>query len=427
MLSTVDKAARDILIANDRGGYTVPTAGMYPYQWNWDSVFVALGFSTFDLDRACQELETLFDAQWEDGFVPHIVFRQDDPDYFPGPSVWGAGGKIPTSGITQPPVAASIVLRLWRATSDDAIKGRLAALFPKILAWHQWFHAFRVPKDLGVAVITHPWESGRDNSVEWDAAAATVDVSRVEPYQRRDLMHADAAMRPTNIEYDRYLAMVDFGRQCDWDHKKIATEGPFRVADVGLTMILLRANRDLAALAEVLGEAEAGTELRGFIADMIGGIGYLWDNANSVFCSRDTISGDHSGVVTNASFLAYYANVGTNDQREKLAAHWQRISKATKFMFPSHDPDEGRFDAVRYWRGPIWAVVNYMLAIGFQEQGEEKWAQRVTEDTRNMIQKFGFPEAFSPVTGEGTGGKNFSWTAAMWLAWCGRSDWYRDE
>ena len=32
-------------IRNDRGGYTVPTEGLYPYQWNWDSAFVALGFA----------------------------------------------------------------------------------------------------------------------------------------------------------------------------------------------------------------------------------------------------------------------------------------------------------------------------------------------------------------------------------------------
>ncbi|NJS36425.1 MAG: hypothetical protein HC765_08330 [Brachymonas sp.] len=23
------------LIDNDRGGYTIPTAGLYPFQWNW--------------------------------------------------------------------------------------------------------------------------------------------------------------------------------------------------------------------------------------------------------------------------------------------------------------------------------------------------------------------------------------------------------
>ncbi len=38
-----DAAAREILIAHDRGGYSVPTHGLYPYQWNWDSAFAAFG------------------------------------------------------------------------------------------------------------------------------------------------------------------------------------------------------------------------------------------------------------------------------------------------------------------------------------------------------------------------------------------------
>ena len=49
-MSNLDDQARNILQKNDRGGYTVPTARLYPYQWNWDSAFVALGFLTFDRD-----------------------------------------------------------------------------------------------------------------------------------------------------------------------------------------------------------------------------------------------------------------------------------------------------------------------------------------------------------------------------------------
>ena len=37
----LDEKAQNILIKNDRGGFTVPTAGLYPYQWNWDSAFAA--------------------------------------------------------------------------------------------------------------------------------------------------------------------------------------------------------------------------------------------------------------------------------------------------------------------------------------------------------------------------------------------------
>ena len=41
-----------------------------------------------------------------------IVFWKDDPGYFPGPDVWSAGGNPRTSGITQPPVAASCGRRM---------------------------------------------------------------------------------------------------------------------------------------------------------------------------------------------------------------------------------------------------------------------------------------------------------------------------
>ena len=106
---TLDEQARDVLRKNDKGGYTLPTHGLYPYQWNWDSAFAAWGFTTFDPDRGWTELETLMSGQWEDGMLPHILFHRVDPGYFPGPDVWQGRGPIPSSGISQPPVAATFM------------------------------------------------------------------------------------------------------------------------------------------------------------------------------------------------------------------------------------------------------------------------------------------------------------------------------
>ena len=58
--------ARAVMGRNDRGTYTVPTHGLYPFQWNWDSALSALGFSHFDEARAWTEIETLFAHQWDD-------------------------------------------------------------------------------------------------------------------------------------------------------------------------------------------------------------------------------------------------------------------------------------------------------------------------------------------------------------------------
>jgi glycogen debranching enzyme len=212
--------------------------------------------------------------------------------------------------------------------------------------------------------------------------------------------------------------MVDYGRGTGWNHKKIATEGPFRVADVGMTFILLRATRDLLALVREAGDEEHEAELEECLQQLEGCADYLWDDAKKTFCSRDAVTGAHSGVVTSASFLYAYAGVGDSRQRQHMQEHWERISSKSRFTVPSYDPDENDFDDLRYWRGPVWIIVNYLVARGFDECGMRDHAERIRKDSARLIAEHGFREAFSPETGAGTGGDAFSWTAAMWLAWC---------
>lgn len=140
--SSVDERAREVLRANDRGGYTVPTAGLYPFQWNWDSAFAAWGWSTFDVDRAWTEIEMLLSGQWESGMIPHIVFHRPDDGYFPGPEVWRTGRSPATSGISQPPVLASMVRRVFDV--DPAVGAvHLRTVFPRLVASHRWWREVR--------------------------------------------------------------------------------------------------------------------------------------------------------------------------------------------------------------------------------------------------------------------------------------------
>src|SRR5215472_15828269 len=106
-------AALAVLHTNDLGDWTRPAPRLYPHQWSWDSAFIAIGLASVDPERAVRELETLFDAQWSDGRVPHIVFNPGARDYFPGPEWWAsartnphAPREVATSGLIQPPVHA---------------------------------------------------------------------------------------------------------------------------------------------------------------------------------------------------------------------------------------------------------------------------------------------------------------------------------
>lgn len=415
--SSLDQAAARILRDNDLGGYTVPTKGLYPFQWNWDSCLTALGWARLDEARAFQEIETLLAGQWPDGMVPHIVFHRPDPGYFPGPERWGTHRAPMTSGITQPPVAASCVRRILEGARDPGPAERRArVLLPKLLAWHRWFHTVRDPDATGMATTLHPWETGMDNSPAWDEALSRVEVAPdLEPYVRKDTAHVDPTMRPTQAEYDRFMTLVHIYRRHGWRHE-IARLAPFRVADVATNCILLRADRDLLALAERLGAPAAADEIRPWIARAERAFDCFVDPATGLWHSIDRITGEHVPTPTHAGFLAFWAGLGSQSLARRLEA-W--IAKAPH-VIASVAPDHPRFDRKRYWRGPIWAVVNFMIAEGLKEAGHAAPAERVREDTRRLIATAGFFEYFDPLDDAGLGGRRFTWTAAMWLAWAGR-------
>ena len=404
-----DEEARAILRGNDRGGYTVPTEGLYPYQWNWDSAFAAWGFASFDIPRAWAELETLFTGQWADGMVPHILFHQADPGYFPGPDVWGGTGPLPSSGVSQPPVAATFARKIYEADPERGLT-HIRLLFPKLKAWHRWFMTWR-SDDHGAICITHPWEAGRDNAPDWDGAMASIDPTGVQPYVRRDTSHVDPHMRPTKYDYDRYIWLVEQGKSVGWDQAKLKEINPFRVADPTMTFILLRANRDLLEMARILGEDTA--EIDTWITRGEEGAASLWNPDIASYDARDARSGKWSGCVSNASFLCWYG--GVNDAR--MAPQFDRVMNLCRYGLPSHDPSSPKFDSQRYWRGPTWAIVNTLIGLGLEEAGEDARAARLRDHTARAIADNGFAEYFDPLDGTPAGGGTFTWTAAVWLAW----------
>ncbi len=416
--ATLTEDARKILRHNDRGGYTVPTDGLYPFQWNWDSCLVALGWATFDEGRAWQEIDSLFSAQWDDGMVPHIVFHRDDPGYFPGPHAWDTGRKLASSGITQPPVAASVVRRLVEDARDRDLAERAARnLLPKLLAWHRWFRTARDPDGLGLVAILHPWESGMDNSPAWDVPMAGIPVADLPPYTRLDTGHVDADQRPTKLDYDRYLTLVKIMRENRYDPEILYREVPFRVADASINAILLRADRDLAWLADRFGETGMRSDIEAWITLGEQGFQRLWNADRGMFVSRDLITGSLVPATTSAGFLGLYGGAASAQQAEALAGHFDHWLAPAPFGLPTVAADDPGFDSRRYWRGPAWAIVSYMIAQGLRDYGFDDRAARLAACTAKAISEFGFHEYFDPITGAGSGGAAFSWTAAMWLAW----------
>ncbi len=398
---------------NDRGSYTVPTHGLYPFQWNWDSALSALGFVHFDESRAWTEIETLFAHQWEDGLVPHIIFHEPDDGYFPGPDVWATGREVPTTGITQPPVAGFAVNRLVeRARDPDQALDRARTLLPKILAWHKWFYRNRDPEGTGLVAIIHPWESGRDNSVDWDAAFERVPTEGVAPFVRRDTQHANPEHRPTQAQYERYIWLVQRFRDLGWDNARLHDASPFRIVDPGFNAILIRSCQDLGDLAERLGEADIAAASRAFAENGLAAMEDLWSESHGQYLCYDRAAGTLVDSPSIGGLLAAFCAVPP-DRAAAIARRIGQIGETAEYLVPSHDPESPFFDAKRYWRGPVWLIVNYMIADGLERAGQTGTAAHIRANGVRLIRQGGFAEYYDPISGEPCGGGSFTWTAAM--------------
>ena len=82
---------------------------------------------------------------------------------------------------------------------------------------------------------------------------------------------------------------------------------------------------------------------------------------------------------------------------------------------PSTPPFSPDFEPKRYWRGPVWAVINWLIADGLHQNHSQELAATIEKNTIEVIERNGFGEYFDPTTGEGLGGHVFSWTAATYL------------
>ncbi|WP_371647414.1 MGH1-like glycoside hydrolase domain-containing protein [Streptomyces mirabilis] len=295
------RAAR-VLEGNWTGTSTVPSHGLYPHQWSWDSAFIAIGLRHLSPLRAQTELETLLGAQWGDGRIPHIVFNPSVPldAYFPSPDFWrsstagraaGAPRTVQTSGIVQPPVHA---LAAWLVHQADPGLSRsrsfLSRMYPRLAAWHRYLLHRRDLGGGGLASVVHPWEQGMDNSPCWDAPLSRVTPAAPRSFRRADLDHGSAEDRPTDLDYGRYVRLATDYR----DGGYADGAGEFAVEDPAFNALLIASEHALAAIAQELGAAGTARHAR---AERLTAalVERLWDPAEGMFFCRDVYGGDGRG------------------------------------------------------------------------------------------------------------------------------------
>lgn len=165
-------------------------------------------------------------------------------------------------------------------------------------------------------------------------------------------------------------------------------------------------------MADRLGETDLATKERARADRGLLALNNLWSEARQQYLCYDRVIGDVIDSPSIGGLLPVFAHID-KEHSTAIARHIDDLGRRVKYLVPSHHPDDENFDGARYWRGPAWLIVNYMISDGLKREGHHETAARIVSDSVKLIEKGDFAEYFDPMTGDPCGGLHFTWTAAM--------------
>ena len=408
------KIAKEVLINNRRSGYTLPTNNeLYPAQWNWDSAFIALGYSYFNMEYAIEELEKLISGQWEDGMIPHILFHDNDESYFPNHKTWDCGNKVPSSGITQPPIIATIIKKIVDQNKlDKSQMKRMEIIIKKLKKYLDWFYNYRDTNKIGLAAIIHPWESGLDNSPIWDGPLDKVKIEENLKYERRDLNVSRSSNRPLKKDYDGYITLLNQFKKNKYNPSKIVNDSMFNVIDIGFNSILIRATKDLVEVSKKFNLDF--TDLKNKISKSEESLIKFYKDEDQSFFSYDFKNHNLIKVDAISNYFILFANLENQKINNKIIDKLKKYNSQKDYFFTTVNPKDKTFEETRYWRGPVWINSNWIVYQGLINK-DKNFSSLIKNKTLELLENKKFYEYYNYKTGECLGANNFSWSAALYL------------
>jgi len=347
--------------------FVCPSMGTYPFQWFWDSCFHAVALARFDPERARIEMRSLLANAQPDGFVAHVTFWQREK-YEEMLSTYSIAYRTPyLSDCIQPPLLAEGVAAGAQGDGGDAY---LTEVLPAVRRYYDWLDRVRDPDRDGL--IATAWER---------VAGPYAEVGR-DPDRMFGLdlfVVEDVLVNSIYAENERVLAelLERTGDRADAEEMR------------------RRARRTTTALVDKCYDRDAGLffDLAGADEEML--------RTNSVSSLMPLLLPDLPAPIA-ATLIDHLG-----DPREYAAP----------FPVPSVAMNVPSFSAgpvgKLVWRGPSWMNTNWYLSRGLRRHGRPDVAAMIEDRSARLVEDHGFREYYNPITGEGAGAQDFSWTGIV--------------
>ena len=259
---------------------------------------------------------------------------------------------------SQPPVGSLVVKEIYRKYRE---KWFLEEVFEELLSWNRWRAANRDidgylvcgsdPYDYGDSEYRSAREAGKIQAAKWESAADNSPM---------------------------------------WDDAVFDTKSHrLLMADVGLISLYITDCLSLAEIASVLKKTEVAKELTQRAEKYSKKLETLWDDKFGLYLNKDLVTGKFSYRLSPTLFYPFLARVPTQEQAERMIKeHFYNPEEFWgEYILPSIARNDPAFKDNHYWRGRIWAPLNFLVYLGLRNYNLPHAQKDMVEKSSNLLLK----------------------------------------
>ena len=284
----------------------------------WDNFFAGFMASLGCKELAYANLREILKEQTSDGFVPNFAY---------------ATGQV-SADRSQPPVGSAMLVETYRIHREKWI---VEDMYDDLLRWNRWFAEHRM-----------------------NPSGALCWGSEEIPVRYGNRWESEGV-------HDTYGAALESGL----DNSPMYDDVPFSKAtnrleleDVGLTGLYILDCRSLMELARIIGRDADIPELLAHMDAARNGLEGLWDEDFGFYCNRRTDTGAFSHRISPTNFYALFSPDVSPERQQRIAAHYFNPEEFYgEWMLPSIARNDPAYPDQNYWRGRIWAPLNFLVYL----------------------------------------------------------------
>lgn len=305
--------------------------------FGWDSYFTSLMFSIFNKELAYINAVEITKAITSGGFIPNVQAPHHT-----------------SFDRSQPPIGSMVAFEIYERYKE---KWFLQEVYDELLTWNRWWD-----KERNVEGYL-AWGSNKIPDSLAYCKTNTIQMARLESGLDNSPMYDDI---PFNT-----------------------SKNVMELADVGLMSLYVMDCFYLAKIAEVLGNRSEKNELEERASTYKQKLNTLWDEQMGIYLNKRLDTGEKSYRLSPTNFYPMLAKACSQKQAETMIKkHYFNSNEFHgEYVMPSISRNDSAFRDNNYWRGRIWAPMNFLVYMGMKNYNLPNAKKDIVERSEKLLMK----------------------------------------